>query len=67
MRVTCQIATATILIPDMLSLLQVGACVVLQEPRRAISVGYNGLPDGRKDHSGIEDPKKYGIAQSMLF
>ena len=33
----------------------VGACVVLQEPRRAISVGYNGRPDsykGTKDDYG---------------
>ena len=26
----------------------VGACIVLQEPRRAISVGYNGRPDSYK-------------------
>jgi deoxycytidylate deaminase len=26
----------------------VGACIVLQEPRRAISVGYNGFPEGYK-------------------
>jgi dCMP deaminase len=26
----------------------VGACIVLQEPRRAISVGYNGLPESYK-------------------
>ena len=31
---------------------QVGACVVLENPRRAISVGYNGLPDARKNSSG---------------
>ena len=43
--------------------MQVGACVVLQEPHRAISVGYNGLPDGRKDESAIEY-KDYGIYDS---
>ena len=34
----------------------VGACIVLQEPRRAISVGYNGRPDsykGTRDDYGI--------------
>ena len=25
---------------------RVGACLVMHEPRRAISVGYNGYPDG---------------------
>ena len=33
-----------------------GACIVLQEPRRAISVGYNGRPDsykGNRDDYGI--------------
>ena len=34
----------------------IGACIVLQEPRRAISVGYNGRPDsykGKRDDYGI--------------
>ena len=46
--------------------MQVGACVVLQEPHRAISVGYNGLPDGRKDESALKckEYKDYGIYDS---
>ena len=39
---------------------QVGACVVLENPRRAISVGYNGLPDARKNSSGKQDTS-YGM------
>ena len=40
---------------------QVGACIVLKEPRRAISVGYNGLPNGRGTHSISDNPEDYGM------
>ena len=32
---------------------QIGACVVLEEPRRVLSVGYNGLPHGHKEIAAI--------------
>ena len=33
---------------------QIGACVVLEEPRRVLSVGYNGLPHGHKEIAAIQ-------------
>ena len=40
---------STLLINYLHIYLQVGACVVLEEPRRVLSVGYNGPPDRHRD------------------
>ena len=48
---------------------QVGACIVLKEPRRAISVGYNGLPNGRDRYSIRNDdkPENYGMTVFLII
>ena len=38
-------------------ILQVGACVVSENPRRALTVGYNGLPNGHTDSDALHDDK----------
>ena len=46
---------------------EVGACIVLKEPRRAISVGYNGLPNGRDRYTICDKPEDYGMIVYYIY